>query len=248
MGRFLFDEEPTKSDEDYGCHSPKNPLAEQLVAIAARLDSLESHLREDIAFLKTHCEPSPNQVEKEALDNNHNDEEERLKLDKEEVSGDNPSDDEDQFQYVVGGQLEVCDGVQLEIEDLAKTQSHVEWLPTNLPFAGPIHMISWTDRKEKWAEPDGWKDSDIVTVRKKGYICSHRMWASPLADKKVHVYWFDINLNSTTFVKACNVRKHTTQIFVKGKISTTIEWFIAWSIIPFRLEDKSVLREGSSDT
>ncbi|KAD6119133.1 hypothetical protein E3N88_10404 [Mikania micrantha] len=182
--RTKSDEEPTKSDEDYGSRSPKNPLAEQLVAIVARLDSLESHLREDIAFLKTRCEPSPNQVKKEALDNNHHDEEERLQLDKEEVSGDNPSDDEDQFQYVVGGQLEVCDGVQLKIEDLEKTQSHVEWLPTNLPFDGPIHMISWADRKEKWAKPDGWKDSDIVTLGKRGYICSHRCGLAHLQIKK----------------------------------------------------------------
>ncbi|KAD5508936.1 hypothetical protein E3N88_16639 [Mikania micrantha] len=76
-----------------------HPLAGQLVAIAARLDSLESHLREDIAFLKTRCEPSPNQVEKEALNNHHRDEEERFKLDTEEVSGDIPNDD-DQFQFL----------------------------------------------------------------------------------------------------------------------------------------------------
>ncbi|KAD7477381.1 hypothetical protein E3N88_00517 [Mikania micrantha] len=134
---------------------PKNPLTEQLVAIAVRLDSLESHFREDIAFLKTHFEPSSNQVKKEAPDDNHNDEEDRFKPDTEEISGDHPSDDEDQFQNVVGGQLEVCDGNQLKIEDLEKTQSHVEWLPTSLPLVGPILMISWTDRKEKWAEPDG---------------------------------------------------------------------------------------------
>ncbi|KAD6454412.1 hypothetical protein E3N88_09118 [Mikania micrantha] len=100
----LFDEEPTKSDEDCGSCSPKNPLAEQLVAIAVRLDSLESHLREGIAFLKTHCEPSSNQVE--APDDNHNVKEDRFKLDTEEIFGDHPSDDEDQFQNVVGGQLE----------------------------------------------------------------------------------------------------------------------------------------------
>ncbi|KAD7477233.1 hypothetical protein E3N88_00369 [Mikania micrantha] len=269
--RTNYDEERTKSDEDSGSRSPKNPLAEQLTAIAASLDTLESHLREDIQFLKIRYEPPSNQVEKGASNDNHYDEEDRFELDTQEVSDDNPGDDEDQFQYVwgvVGGQLEVCgdiklkingqsevcdgqsevcDGNQLKIEDLEKTQSHVEWLPTSLPLVGPILMISWIDRKEKWAEPDGWKDTNTMTIGKQGYICIYKVWASPLADKKVPLYMFDSNLNSITFVKACNVRKHTTRIFVKGQISTTIEWLIAWSRIPLRLEDKSIFRVGCID-
>ncbi|KAD2805830.1 hypothetical protein E3N88_39207 [Mikania micrantha] len=186
------DEEPTKSDEDSRSRSPKNPLAEQLAAIAARLDTLESHLREDIQFLKIHYEPPSNQVEKEASDDNHYDEEDRFKLDTQEVSDDNPGDDEDQFPYVlggVGGQLEVCGGIKLKIEDMEKNQSHVEWLPTNLPFAGPTYMISWADKKENWAEPDGWKNSDILKIGKRG---------------------------STAFIKACIVGKLTTRRLVKG--------------------------------
>ncbi|KAD6119011.1 hypothetical protein E3N88_10282 [Mikania micrantha] len=96
--RTKSDEEPIKSNEDSRSRSPKIPLADQLVAIAARLDTLESHLREDIAFLKTHYEPPSNQVKREAPDDNHSDEEDRFKLDTVKVSGDNPSDDEDQFQ------------------------------------------------------------------------------------------------------------------------------------------------------
>ncbi|KAL8239583.1 hypothetical protein R6Q59_016150 [Mikania micrantha] len=43
----------------------------------------------------------------EAPDDNHNVKEDRFKLDTEEIFGDHPSDDEDQFQNVVGGQLEI---------------------------------------------------------------------------------------------------------------------------------------------
>ncbi|KAD7477236.1 hypothetical protein E3N88_00372 [Mikania micrantha] len=206
--RTNSDEERTKSDEDSGSRSPKNPLAEQLTAIAASLDTLESHLREDIQFLKIRYEPPSNQVEKGASDDNHYDEEDRFELDTQEVSDDNPGDDEDQFQYVwgvVGGQLEVCgdiklkingqsevcdgqsevcDGNQLKIEDLEKTQSHVEWLPTSLPLVGPILMISWIDRKEKWAEPDGWKDTNTMTIGKQGYI-SGKLVAGKVQTKKV---------------------------------------------------------------